>query len=206
MKMSTSARRKISLLTLIASLNLLGACSWMDPFHWFTSKECVDRSSDYLHVEEHPLLAMPPGADAPDRHNLLVVPDAQHNEIKGKCLDKPPRYFGYSGRIAASPEETVADWAQAWADRNADGVIAMYSSQYGTEGTVTPLAQRHVEIETGPTPEGRIKNLKVSAIDNNRRLAKFTQTFGSTDVVKEITLIRESGVWKIIDEKVITTK
>jgi len=185
---------------------LLGACSWMNPFHWFGSKECVDRSSDYLHVEDRPPLAIPPGADTPDRRNLLVVPGAQHTEIKGKCLDKAPRYFGYSGRIAASPEETVADWAQAWADRNADGVIAMYSTNYGSEGTATPLTQRRVEIETGPVPDGRIKNLKVSAVDNNRRLAKLTQTFGGTDVVKEVTLIRESGVWKIIDEKVITTK
>jgi len=203
--MSTSFP-KIRLLALLISLFLLNACSWMDPFHWFTSKECVDKSSDYLQVQDHPPLAIPPGSDTPDRRNLFVIPEGKRNDVKGKCLDKPPSYFGHTGRMAASPEETIADWAQAWADRNVDGVMSMYSSQYGSMGAVTPLEQRRTEIATGPLPDGRVRGLKVSNLDNDRRLAKFNQTFGGTQVSKEITLVRESGMWKIIDEKVITAK
>jgi len=178
----------------------------MDPFHWFTSKECVDKSSDYLTVEDHAPLAIPPGSDTPDRRNLFVIPEGKRNDVKGKCLDKPPSYFGNAARVAASPEETIADWAQAWADRNVDSVISMYSSQYGSLGAVTSLEQRRSEIATGALPDGRVRGLKVSSLDNDRRLAKFNQTFGGTQVSKEITLIRESGMWKIIDEKVITAK
>ncbi|HEX2584253.1 MAG TPA: hypothetical protein VHL14_03910 [Steroidobacteraceae bacterium] len=197
---------KTRLIALLISVFLLNACSWMDPFHWFTSKECVDKSSDYLTVEDHAPLAIPPGSDTPDRRNLFVIPEGKRNDVKGKCLDKPPSYFGNAARVAASPEETIADWAQAWADRNVDSVISMYSSQYGSLGAVTSLEQRRTEIATGALPDGRVRGLKVSSLDNDRRLAKFNQTFGGTQVSKEITLIRESGMWKIIDEKVITAK
>jgi hypothetical protein len=194
------------LLILLVGMATLSACSWINYHHWFGNRECVDKSSDYLSVENRAPLAIPPGVDTPDRRNLLVVPEAKRIDAKGKCLDKPPSYFGHVGRIAASPEETVADWAQAWSERNADGVISMYSTSYGSTGTVTPLEQRRVEIATGPLPTGRIKGLKVSTVDNDHRLAKFIQTFGSTDVSKEITLVRESGLWKIVDEKIVSAK
>jgi hypothetical protein len=197
---------RICQITLLATLASLSGCSWMNPFHWFGSRECVDNSSDYLHTEDHALLKIPAGADTPDRRNLFVVPEGTRNNAKGKCLDRPPSYFGYTGRIAASPEETVADWAQAWANRDSNAVISMYSAQFGSAGSTVSLDQRRTEIQTGTVPEGRIRGLKVSSVDNDRRLARFVQIFGSTEVTKEITLIREGGVWKIIDEKVITTK
>ncbi len=191
---------------MLICLGAVNACSWMNNHHWFGSNECVDKSSDYLHTEDHPPLKIPPGADTPDRRNLFVVPEVKHNDVKGKCLDKPPSYFGQTGRVAASPEETVADWAQAWSERNVEGVLSMYSTSYGSSGTVIPLEQRRTEIATGTLPEGRIKGLKVSVIDNDHRLARFTQKFGDTVVTKELTLVRESGGWKIVDEKVITAK
>lgn len=198
--------RRICQITLLAMLTSLGGCSWMNPFHWFGNRECVDKSSDYLHTEDRPQLKLPEGADTPDHRNLFVVPEGKRNDAKGKCLDKPPSYFGYTGRVAASPEETIADWAQAWANRDTNAVVSMYSARFGSSGSTISLDQRRTEVETGAIPEGRIRGLKVSAVDNDRRVARFVQTFGSTEVTKEITLIREAGVWKIIDEKVITTK
>ncbi len=205
--MPTTFQRTIRLLAVIACLSAVSACSWMNYHHWFgKTDQCVDTKSDYLHVEDRPLLKVPPGVDTPDRHNLFVVPQVKAAQAQGKCLDKPPNYFGYAGRIAASPEETVADWAQAWADRNVEGVIAMYSTQYGSNGPVTPLEQRRVEIATGPLPDGRVRNLVVRTEDNDHRLAQFTQKFGDTEVTKHLLLVREGGVWKIEDEKVITAK
>jgi len=200
------ALRRIFQISVLLSLTALAGCSWMNPFHWFGHQECVDTSSDYLHEEDRPPLALPPGTDTPDRRNLFVVPEVKRNDAKGKCLDKPPSYFGYTNRVAASPEEKIADWAQAWANRNANAVISMYSSSFGSDGGAVSLTQRRTEIETGALPEGRLKGLKVSAVDNDRRLARFVQTFSGTAMTKEITLIREGGVWKIIDEKVITAK
>ena len=204
--MPNSVLRTIRLIGVLASLGAISACSWMNYHHWFGNNECVDKSSDYLHAEDRPVLAIPPGDDTPDRRNLFMVPEGKRNDTKGKCLDKPPSYFGNTSRVAASPEETVADWAQAWSERNVEGVISMYSTTYGSSGTATPLEQRRTEIATGPLPDGRIKNLKVSAIDNDHRLARFTQKFGDTAVSKELTLVRESGMWKIVDEKLITAK
>ena len=205
--MSNSFQRIMRLLAILGCLSVINACSWMNYHNWFGgNKTCVDTTSDYLHVEDRPLLKVPAGVDTPDRQNLFTVPEVKSKDAKGKCLDKSPSYFGYAGRIAASPEETVADWAQAWAEGNVDGVMSMYATNYGSQGPVTSLDQRRVEIATGPLPDGRIRNLVVRNVDNDHRLAQFTQKFGDTDVVKHLLLVREGGLWKIEDEKVITTK
>lgn len=197
----TAMLRALRLPIALTGFAMLVACSW------FRSSECTDKNAVYLHVEDHAPLQIPANLDTPDRHNLFVVPATKTNASpKGKCLDTPPAYFGTTGRLAASPEETVADWAQAWADRNIDAVIGMYSTHYGSSGTAVSLEQRRAEVINGPAADGRVKSLKVSTVDNDRQLAKFTQQFGSTIVHKELTLVRESGVWKILDEKVITAK
>lgn len=172
--------------------------------------DCSNTKSTYLHAQDHAVLQIPEGVETPDRRGALVVPPAA-NAATGKsaCLDRPPAYFGTAGRIAASPEETVADWAQAWADRNVDAVLAMYSSHFGSD---TPevngpawLEQRRAEVANGPVVSGRVKNLKITPMDDDRRLARFTQQFGTLAVQKELTLIRESGVWKIVNEKVLSS-
>lgn len=171
--------------------------------------DCANSKSTYLHAQDHAVLQTPEGLETPDRRNALVIPAAKSDQdSKNTCLDRAPSYFGTAGRLAASPEEMVADWAQAWADRNADAVLAMYSSKFGndvpdaTGGTT--LQQRRAEVADGPVAGARVKNLKITQPDNDRRIASFTQQFGASAVHKELTLIREGGVWKIVSEKVIT--
>lgn len=173
--------------------------------------DCTDRKANYLRAKNNQELQIPSGLETPDRHNELKVPaESAAPTSKIACLNSPPSYFGTAGRIAASPEETVADWAQAWADRNVDAVLAMYSSQFtSTEAETSPsaiLEQRRAEVANGPAASGRVKNLKVTASNDDRRVARFTQLFGSNAVQKELTLVRESGLWKIAGEKVVTVE
>lgn len=171
--------------------------------------DCNDRKAGYLRAQDHALLQIPDGLEPPDRRNALTIPtETVAQNAKSTCSDSAPSYFGTAGRIAASPEETVADWAQAWADRNVDAVIAMYSSKFGSDtpdssGTAV-LDQRRAEVANGPAVSARVKNLKITQADEDRRVARFTQQFGSNAVQKELTLIREGGVWKITSEKVVT--
>jgi len=171
--------------------------------------DCADAKSIYLRAQDHAVLQIPPGVETPDRrNNLTIPPETTAAAGKTTCLDHPPSYFGTAGRIAASPEETVADWAQAWADRNVDAVIAMYSSKFGsdrpdTTGTAI-LEQRRAEVANGPAASGRVKNLRITQPDPDRRIARFIQVFGTNAVQKELQLVRESGVWKIASENVIT--
>lgn len=171
--------------------------------------DCANTKSTYLRAQDHALLQTPAGLEAPDqRNNLTVPPPTTAAAGKTSCLDHPPSYFGTAGRIAASPDETIADWAQAWADRNVDAVIAMYSSKFGSDGTDTTgtaiLEQRRAEVANGPAASGRVKNLRITQPDPDRRIARLIQVFGTNAVQKELQLVRESGVWKIASEKVVT--
>lgn len=192
-------------LTLLTLLVLLGACN-------STPKpaECDESQGVYLKAQEVPPLQPAPGLEAPDRRNALTIPASNGKTVDPKvCLQQAPAYFGTAGRIAASPEEMVADWAQAWADRNSTAVLAMYSSKFETDapsGGAAWLTQRGEEVANGPLPSPRVTNLQITQQGNDRRLASFTQQFGTVVVRKELNLIRDAGLWKIAAERVVSTQ
>lgn len=176
-----------------------------------TSAPNCDKPNDapYLKAEDLAALKVPSDLAQPDRATGLTIPPPSKNAqaADSTCLDRVPSYFGTAGRLAASPEEMVADWGQAWADRNSEAVVAMYSDKLQTDPSsdkATWLAQRRTEVAAGPLPNARLESVKISAAGTDRQLAKFVQRFGTNAVQKELTLIRENGVWKILAERVIT--
>jgi len=173
--------------------------------------KCDENQGAYLNAEDRGHLSVPADAPTTDRRAALVIPPSNGKNVdKTVCLQRSPSYFGTAGRIAASPEEMVADWAQAWADRNSTAVVAMYSSSAFTtdapDGADAWLAQRRQEVSDGPLPNGRVTNLKIVQQGNDRRIASFTQQFGATSVQKELNLIRDAGLWKISAERVVTAQ
>lgn len=172
--------------------------------------ECDENQGAYLKAEQGTPLTAPAGLETPDRRNALNVPPSNGKAVDKKvCLQQAPTYFGTAGRIAASPEEMVADWAQAWADRNSTAVLAMYSSKFETDapaGGAAWLTQRGTEVANGPLPNPRVTNLKITQQGNDRRLASFTQQFATTSVRKELNLIRDVGLWKIVAERVVNSE
>ncbi len=197
---------RLSLMPALLGLSLiLTACS-------STPKppECDENQGAYLKAQDHPPLTAPAGLEAPDRRNALTIPPGTGKSIDTKvCLQQAPSYFGTAGRIAASPEEMVADWAQAWADRNSTAVMAMYSDSFATDapaGSTAWLAQRHAEVDNGPLPNGRVTNLQVAQQGSDQRVASFTQQFGANAIRKELVLVRDAGVWKIAVERVVTAE
>lgn len=205
-KIASSASSRLAPLALLAALLVtLGACKH--------SPLCANKDAEHLSAQSVPPLRAPPGLTTPDRSAALVVPEAsaqaaapRRTGTSKQCLEQPPSYFGTSGVQARTPEEVVASWAQAWAERDADTVAALYSVEFQapTEAGRGPwLQQRREEVATGPVPEPKIKNLKVSSGDADRRTATFVQYFGKNSIRKEMTLIREGVSWRIVSEKVI---
>ncbi len=198
-------RFRLSFVPLLTILMMFGACS-------STPKpaECDENQGDYLKAQDGTPLQPAAGLETPDRRNALTIPAVAGKSINpDECLQRAPSYFGTAGRIAASPEEMVADWAQAWADRNSTALLAMYSSQFETEapaGSAAWLAQRGAEVANGPPPHPRVTNLQILQQGNDRRLAAFTQRFGDVLVHKELNLLRDVGLWKISGERVIKTE
>lgn len=170
---------------------------------------CDSPKSEYRRAKEQAPLRVPEGMAKPDRSAALVVPSAaaqQPQPQRTGCLENPPPYFGASGRVARTPEEVVASWAQAWADRDADAVIALYSESFAAPtdtGRGPWLGERREQIATGPVPEPKLQDLKVRNEGEERRVASFTQRFGTNVLRKELTLVREAGSWRIVGERVV---
>lgn len=195
----------------VASLGLvvlgLTACGGAD-------RTCADSEEAYLAAASHPPLRVPDGMSLPDRSGALEVPAADAAAAADRsgsgCLAEPPSYFRSSGTVARSPEEVVASWALAWANRESEGVMALYSSSFtaptDAAGSASWLDQRREQVAVGPLPESRVENLRVEPDGADRRIARFTQRFGSNLVQKELILVREAGSWRIAQEKVVEVK
>lgn len=138
-------------------LPLLAACGGG------SEQVCAEKDEPYMSSRDNPLLKVPDGLTQPNRSEALAIPDtrsAARTSGRTSCLDEPPSYFRASGTLARSPEEVVASWAQAWANREADAVVALYSSTFTapTDSTRSAawLEQRREQVATGPVPDPRV--------------------------------------------------
>ena|SRR5437868_14847490 len=200
--MSVSNRRFALLVLGVAILPVLAACGG-------SSRNCVDPDEPYLKAGNQPPLRVPEGLTQPDRSSALAIPEVPPKAHSGSgCLAEPPSYFRSAGTVARSPEEVVASWAQAWSAREADAVIALYSATFiaptDSAGSAAWLEQRREQVATGPVPDSMIEGLKVEQEGADRRIATFVQKFGTNALRKE--LVRESGSWRIVSEKVVEVK
>ena len=191
----------------VLMLSALAACGG-------DAANCVDDPDEpYMTAQNNTPLKIPEGLSQPDRSAALEVPPAKAGTTQKRdkgCLAQAPSYFRSSGMVARSPEEVVASWAQAWANREADGVVALYSTGFvaptDSAGSAAWLEQRREQVAVGPIPDSRVESLKVEADGGDRRIATFTQRFGTNTLNKELILVRESGSWRIVQEKVIEVK
>lgn len=192
-------------LLLACALALLAGCGG-------SKNACVPKDEPYLSARNNPALRVPEGLSQPTPSESLAIPAAgtRAGVQRERCLDEPPSYFRASGTTARSPEEVVASWAQAWASREADAVIALYSTSFvaptDAAGSAAWLEQRHEQVATGPVPDPAIQDLKVEPDGDDRRIARFMQRFGANALAKELTLVRESGSWRIAAEKVVEVR
>lgn len=195
------------LLSLLAvGLPLIAACGGG------SKAVCANPDEPYLSARNNEPLRVPEGMTPPDRSEALAIPEtqAQSDSGRGPCLDEPPSYFRSAGTVARSPEEVIASWAQAWASREADAVIALYSTQFtaptDSAGSAAWLEQRREQVATGPVPDSMVAELSVAPDGADRRVATFVQRFGANALRKELTLVRESGSWRIVSETVSEVK
>lgn len=179
------------------------------------SPVCSNEGQPYLEAGEVPPLKVPGGLDAANRSAGLAIPPpaaedptraAQRPAMRRGCLDEPPSYFGNVLSPLASPEEVVAMWAQAWADRNTELLMAAYGQGFeAPDGSARAawLEQRREQVATGPVPRPEVQDLRVTQPDPDRRVIAFTQRFDANAIRRELTLARESGFWRIVAERAV---
>jgi hypothetical protein len=172
---------------------------------------CTEKNEPYMGSRNNPLLKVPDGMTQPNRTESLAIPEptAGRHTSPG-CLDEPPSYFRSTGTTARSPEEVVASWAQAWANREADAVVALYSGTFtpptDSAGSTVWLEQRREQVATGPVPDPVVEGLRVEPEGSDKRVVRFVQKFGTNSLRKELTLVREGASWRIVAEKVAEVK
>jgi len=202
---STRSARRL-LICGVALLPVLTACGGG------AEQVCEETNEPYMSSRTNPLLKVPDGMSQPNRSEALAIPDTKAAPRSGRtsCLDQPPSYFRSAGTTARSPEEVVASWAQAWANREADAVIALYSSSFtaptDSAGSSAWLEQRREQVATGPVPDSMVEGLRVEPDGAERRVVTFVQKFGANSLRKELVLVREGGSWRIVAEKVAEVK
>lgn len=205
--MPVQYRRFVSLLC-VSAMALLAACGGG------SNRTCEETQESYRTARNDPPLRIPPGLSEPDRSGAMPIPDgkpaAQPQGERTRCLDEPPSYFRSAGTVARSPEEVIASWGQAWANREADAVIELYSASFNpptdTAGRAAWLEQRREQVATGPVPDSMVESLRVEQDGPDRRIATFVQRFGTNSLRKELTLVREAGSWRIVAERVVDVK
>src|SRR4030095_517086 len=97
----------------------------------------------------------------------LAIPESKKagsSSVRTACLDTPPYYFRSTGTVARSPEEGDGRWEEAWANREADAVVALYSTQFvaptDAAGAKEWLAQRRGQGANGPGPAPGVAGFK----------------------------------------------
>ncbi len=198
-------RRRMSFLSLAICVSALSACGG-------SARNCDDLKEPYMSARSDAPLKVPDGFSQPDSSAALTIPKANTTAGKagGGCLAQPPSYFRSSGTVARSPEEVVASWAQAWASRESDAVIELYSTGFtaptDAAGPREWLEQRREQVATGPVPDSMVEGLSVTPDGADRRVVTFVQKFGTNSLRKQLVLVRESGSWRIVEEKVLGVK
>lgn len=173
---------------------------------------CTQKDEPYQASRNNPLIKVPEGMTQPNRAEALTIPEPTAGRKTGAtgCLDEPPSYFRSAGTTARSPEEVVASWAQAWANREADAVVALYSGSFTapteSAGSTAWLEQRREQVATGPVPDPVVEGLRVEPEGDDRRVVRFVQKFGTNSLRKELILVREGASWRIVAEKVAEVK
>ncbi len=116
--------------------------------------------------------------------------------------------------IALSDEklvaQTIRDWLQAWRKQDVEAYLAFYAKQFKTPDN-EPRSQweqtRRTRVLRPRKIEIRLSALKLQIADTGNATAIFRQDYRSDSygdkVIKDLTFIKEDGVWRIRQERVV---
>ncbi len=173
-----------------------------------TTRSC-EGNQDYLQADSRPPLRLPPEITPTERMAPLAIPPADPNPARldpePRCLDQPPSYFARKAAGADPAGDAVRAWAAAWAARQPDAVIQVYSSSFtpAEGGSAEFMEQRRQQVETGRAPDAGLEDLTVATTGSDRRVVTFVQRFGDGALRKELILVREGSTWRIVSERTL---
>lgn len=102
-------------------------------------------------------------------------------------------------------EGAIANWAQAWSQRDVDAYLATYASDFAASGMTRANweIQRRARITAPKSIEVKISDLKIDQ-QGDTASATFRQAYRSdrlnSTVTKTLKLALQNGVWRIVGE------
>lgn len=215
-------------IALISACLVTGGCGILKP-----EGRC-ETHRDYPRAGTTPALEVPGDLDPPDTRDALPVPQGRREAVTrdetGRCLERPPRYFGgrepgeeeavaagETGPAAASTalEQEIAsfigDWAAAWSRRDAESWFTFYSGDFapaGYEDHEDWRASQRERFEIEATTEVDPDTIKIETLKEDRLRVTFEQGFGTEPdvraVIKQLEL-DAGGLrgWEIVDEEIV---
>lgn len=150
--------------------------------------------------------AAPAGARAP-----VVAP---RTESIQPPVSTPPSLLPAARPGALSDEkqvaQTIQDWLRAWMKQDVESYLGFYAKQFKTpdnESRGKWEQTRRTRVSRPRKIEIRLSALKVQIADAENATAIFRQDYRSDSyrdsVIKELTFIKENGVWRIGQERVV---
>lgn len=106
--------------------------------------------------------------------------------------------------------QTIQDWLHAWMKQDVESYLGFYAKQFKTpdnESRSKWEQTRRARVSRPRKIELRVSALKVQIADAENATAIFRQDYRSDSyrdsVIKELTFIKQNGVWRIGRERVV---
>ena len=112
--------------------------------------------------------------------------------------------------IESRLKNLVLDWAKAWSQKNVEGYIDFYSTDFtqGLSSHPAWIEHRQKRINRAQDLIIDINDIQIRAITENRAIIEFKQLYQSRTfsdhVVKQLRLSLIDSEWKITDEQVLS--
>ena len=130
------------------------------------------------------------------------------------------RFGADSGRSLAdvlTPKEiqdvelAVREWAASWSDQRVDDYLRSYARDFRPPEAMTRdqwRAHRQARVSGPRFVSITLGSLKIGAVQSTRAWSEFVQSYQapsfSDTVVKRLDWVREEGIWRIAEERVIS--
>lgn len=124
----------------------------------------------------------------------------------------PPQPAARPGAVSEEKlvMQTIQDWMHAWMKQDVEAYLAFYAKQFKAPDN-EPRSKweqtRRTRVLRPKKIEIRLSSLKVQIADAENATAIFRQDYRSDSyrdqIIKELTFIKEQGVWRIRQERVV---
>ena len=157
-------------------------------------------------------IAVQPAADAASKSAVALALPFPAAARPPESLAPPPRPADRPGAVSDDQliQQTIQAWSGAWIAQDVEAYLAFYAKEFRTpdnESRGKWEQTRRTRVLRPKKIEIHLSALKVQIAGPGQATAIFRQDYRSSiysdKVIKELTLVKENGIWRIQRERVV---